>query len=237
MRAVDSRGITAEDGAWLQVLTCGAGPDVVVLSGGPGMVHYLADESLAPGGLRCWFPVPRGVAPSGGGPHDMTRAIADLELVRQAHGIESWIVLGHSWGSDLAVRYALDHPDRVTGVVGIAGHWLHRDREWAAAYKAGQATAPQVDVPWVPEVHAALWSSFKDWIHEPTLWRDLADSTVPMRFIAAGDDIRPHWPLHQLARLVPDGAFEVVADVPHDFWSTDPQRWQQTCTTACDDLR
>lgn len=166
----------------------------------------------------------------------MARAIEDLEAVRQANGIESWIVLGHSWGSDLAVRYALDHPRRVRGVVGIAGHGLHRDREWSAAYEAGKAAAPAIDVPWVPEVHAALWGSFKKWIHEPTLWRDLADSVVPMSFVAAGGDIRPHWPLQQLAALVPGGAFEVVADVPHDFWTTDPELWQTTCTTACDHL-
>lgn len=237
MPDVDSRSVSTSDGVPVRVLTCGAGPDVVVLSGGPGMVHYLAEQSLAPEGFRCWFPVPRGVPPSGGGPHDMVRAIADLEDVRSRLGIEDWIVLGHSWGSDLAVRYALEHPDRVRAVVGVAGHGLHRDREWAAAYRAGAARAPQVDVPWVPEVHAALWASFKDWIHEPALWRDLADSPVPMRFIGAGADIRPDWPLRQLARLVPAGAFESVADVPHDFWATDPDLWRATCTTACDRVR
>lgn len=94
-----------------------------------------------------------------------------------------------------------------------------------------------MDVPWVPEVHAALWDSFKAWIHEPSLWRDLADSTVSMSFIAAGDDIRPDWPLRQLARLVPAATFESVAGVPHDFWATDPELWRATCTAACDQLR
>lgn len=200
-------------------------------------MHYLADVSLAPVDFRCWFPDPRGVSRSGGGPHDMAQAIEDLEAVRRALDIESWIVLGHSWGSDLAVRYALDHPARVRGLVGLAGHGLHSDREWSAAYEAGKENGPQIDIDWVPEVHAALWASFKDWIHGPALWRDLADSPVPMRFIAAGGDIRPNWPLQQLARLVPGGAFDVVVDVPHDFWATDPQLWQVTCTAACDRLR
>lgn len=159
---------------------CGSGPDVVVLSGGPGCVHYLADDSLAPIGFRSWFPDPRGVSRSGGGPHDMARAIDDLEAIRRAIDIDEWIVLGHSWGSDLAVRYALDHPDRVRGAVGIAGHGLHRDREWSAAYEAGKTSETPVEIDWVPEVHAALWGSFKDWVHQPRLWRSLADSTVPM---------------------------------------------------------
>ncbi len=222
-----------DDGVTLEVTVCGTGPDVVVLSGGPGCVHYLAHEELAPAGFRCWFPDPRGVGASGGGPHGMARAVADLEVVRRAAGTEEWLVLGHSWGSDLAVRYALDHPRRVHGVVGVAGHGLHRDREWAAAYEAGRATEEPVAIDWVPQVHAALWDDFKGWIHEPTLWRRLADSTVPMAFLAAEDDIRPSWPLRQLAALAPHGAFEVVDGVGHDFWATDPQRWRTVCTEVC----
>jgi proline iminopeptidase len=233
---MESRSVSADDCVQLHVAMCGSGPDVLVLSGGPGCVHYLADESLAPTGFRSWFPDPRGVARSGGGPHDMARAIADLEVIRGANDIDKWIVLGHSWGSDLAVRYALDHPDRVRGVVGIAGHGLHRDREWSAAYEAGRSNDTPFEIDWVPDVHAALWESFKNWIHQPRLWRALADSTVPMSFVAAGNDIRPHWPLQQLAELVPDGAFRVVPDVPHDYWATDPDLWQATCTTACRQL-
>jgi len=111
---MESRVVTAADGVPLHVDTCGAGPDVVVLSGGPGLVNYLADERLAPDGMRAWFPDPRGVGRSGGGPHPMAQAVADLESVRESVGITTWSVLGHSWGSDLAVRYALDHPGSVT---------------------------------------------------------------------------------------------------------------------------
>jgi proline iminopeptidase len=228
--------VITEDGVDLHVVFCGAGPDVVLLSGGPGCVHYLADAALAPTGFRSWFPDPRGVGRSGGGPHSMARAIGDLEVIRRFIGVDEWIVLGHSWGSDLAVRYALDHPERVQGVVGIAGHGLHRDREWSAAYEEGKATETPVDIDWVPAVHASLWDSFKEWIHEPSLWRRLADSPVPMSFVAAGRDIRPSWPLEQLAELVPSGHFRVVPDVVHDFWATHPELWQHVCTQVCGDL-
>lgn len=228
-----SRSVAADDGVALRVATCGAGPDVLVLSGGPGCVHYLADEALAPTGFRCWLPDPRGVAGSGGGPHDMAQAVADLEAIRRSVGIDRWNVLGHSWGSDLAVRYALDHPERVAAVIGLAGHGLHRDRDWSAAYEAGKRGEVALPIDWVPAVHAALMASFVDWIHHPTLWRELAHSPVPMSFIAAGRDIRPSWPLQQLAELVPAGSFEIVPDVVHDFWSTEPALWQATCTNAC----
>jgi proline iminopeptidase len=230
---MDSAIVTTPDGARLHVGVCGAGPDVVVLSGGPGAVHYLESDELAPQGFRAWFPEPRGVGRSGGGPHTMAQAVADLEEVRRAAGIEQWTVLGHSWGSDLAVRYALDRPEPVVQVVGIAGHGLHKDRSWSAEYEAGKAADPGPDIAWSPEVYAELQESFLDWIHEPGLWRGLADSRVPMAFLAAGADIRPSWPLAQLAELVPGGRFETVPDVPHDFWQTHPELWREVVTAAC----
>ncbi|NUT07503.1 MAG: alpha/beta hydrolase [Hamadaea sp.] len=229
---MESRTIRVEHTA-LHVGVTGQGPDVVVLTGGPGCVQYLEQNEIAPLHHRAWYPEPRGVGRSGGGPHGMERAIADLEGIRAAVGIDAWIVVGHSWGCDLAVRYAVEHPEVVTAVVGIAGRGPQRDRTWSQAYEAGKATAPFVDVDWVPEVHAALSDSFTDWIHGPGLWRGLADCAVPMHFIAAGDDIRPSWPLAQLAALVPRGRFSTVPGVPHDFWFTHPELWTKTVTAAC----
>lgn len=220
------------EGADLHVGVTGEGPDVLVLSGGPGCVHYLEREDLAPRSHRSWYPEPRGVGRSSGGPHTMERAVADLEAIREEVGVRRWTVVGHSWGCDLAVRYAVEHPDAVARVVGIAGRGSQRDRTWSEAYEAGQDTEV-VDIAWEPEVHAALSESFTEWIHGADLWRRLADCPVPMRFIAAGADIRPSWPLEQLARLVPDGSFATVPGVVHDFWDSDPDLWVATVTAAC----
>jgi proline iminopeptidase len=57
-----------------------------------------------------------------------------------------------------------------------------------------------------------------------------------MHLIAAGDDIRPSWPLAQVAAVVPQGRFTVVPDVPHDFWFTHPEVWTRTITNACADV-
>lgn len=231
---MQTRMVEAADGTSLSVAVCGDGQDVVLLSGGPGCVHYLAAEHLAPAGVRAWFPSPRGVAPSGGGPHTMTAAIADLEQLRRRLGIDRWTVLGHSWGSDLGVRYALDHPTSVRAMVGVAGHGLHRDRSWSQTYEAGRAKESEpVEIELVPEVYAVLWGSFNEWIHEPDLFRRIADSTVPMHFLAAGRDIRPDWPLRQLAELAPFGSFEEIPDVGHDLWATAPDIWQSVTSSAC----
>lgn len=228
---VESRMVTV-GGVALHVSHTGHGPDVVFLTGGPGCVQYLEREDIAPPGYRAWYPEPRGVGRSGGGAHTMEQAVADIDHLREAVGVAAWSVVGHSWGCELAVRYAVEHPDTVQAVVGIAGRGPQRDRTWSEAYEAGKATEPNIDIPWVPEVHASLSRSFTEWTQHPDLWRRLADSPVPMHFIAAGDDIRPSWPLAQLAALVVRGRFSTVPGVPHDFWATHPKLWSETVAHA-----
>ena len=116
-------------------------------------------------------------------------------------------MLGHSWGSDLAVRYALDHPEVVTAVVGVAGRGPQPDRTSSEACEAGKPSEPDVPIEVAADVWASLGASFTDWIHQPDLWRRLADCRVPVHLVAAGDDIRPSWPLQQLAAPLPAGRF------------------------------
>jgi proline iminopeptidase len=227
--------ISGDDGTPLHLGVSGDGPDVVVLSGGPGCVNYLENDALVPCGTRSWFPEPRGVGRSGGGAHDLDQAIADLETMRTAVGVDSWIVLGHSFGSDLAVRYALDRPEHVRSVVGIAGHGLHKDRTWSEIYAAGRHTEDEFVIEWDAAAHDSLNASFIEWIHQPELFRQLADSRTPMTFVAASEDIRPDWPLRQLAALVPRGRFHQVLGVPHNFWSTHPAEWTQVVSELCRD--
>ncbi len=128
--------------------------------------HRLA---ITPGALR----TARSRPLLGAGPHTMERAIADLEGIREAVGIDKWIAVGHSSGSDLAVRYAVERPDSVVGVVGIAGKGPHRDRTWSEAHEAGKGRAPlhrgdkrRLEMP---EVHESLSDSFTDWMHRDDL--------------------------------------------------------------------
>jgi proline iminopeptidase len=43
--------------------------------------------------------------------------VADMERLRVALGIERWVLCGSSWGTTLALAYALAHPDRVLGMI------------------------------------------------------------------------------------------------------------------------
>ena len=54
--------------------------------------------------------------------------IEDIETLRKELNIESWVVMGGSWGSTLALLYAIHHPDRVRALV-LRGVFLARPCE------------------------------------------------------------------------------------------------------------
>lgn len=72
--------------------------------------------------------------------------LGDLERLRDRLGVDRWLMLGHSWGTTLALAYAEQHPNNVAALVLIGVtttrrseiDWLYRDiapmfpAEWAA---------------------------------------------------------------------------------------------------------
>ncbi len=62
--------------------------------------------------------------------------VADMERIREALGLERWLVVGGSWGSTLALAYAEAHPERVSGLI-LRGIFLCRDEDIAWFYQQG----------------------------------------------------------------------------------------------------
>jgi proline iminopeptidase len=60
--------------------------------------------------------------------------IADMELLREHLGIESWLLYAGSWGSTLTLAYAHRHPERVSEAV-IAAVTIGRRAELAWLYQ------------------------------------------------------------------------------------------------------
>ncbi|WP_158263791.1 alpha/beta fold hydrolase [Deinococcus arcticus] len=224
--------ISAADGTPLHVTALGKGAPLLLLSGGPGCVNYLGPVAALLPGWRCLLPDPRGVGQSGGGLHDLTTALADLEALRAALGIERWRVLGHSWGADLGLAYTLAHPARVAQLLSVAGTGIQNDRDWKAAYEAGKGQEPALDVAWNPEVHRALLSDWRALIKAPDLLRRLADLPVPTTVLHMSADIRPGWPARQLAALLPLGTWAEVPGAPHNAWLTHPEELGSALRTA-----
>ncbi|HEY3293874.1 MAG TPA: prolyl aminopeptidase [bacterium] len=80
--------------------------------------------------------------------------VEDLEKVRRHLGIDRWVVLGGSWGSTLALCYAISHPAHVKGVI-IRGVFLARPSETVWTHKFGMS-----------EIYPDEWVRFQSLIPE-----------------------------------------------------------------------
>src|SRR5262249_28515490 len=101
----------------------GQGTVVIVLHGGPDFDHsYLLPElDRLSDSYRLIYYDQRGRGRSADGvnPEDVTLAsdIADMEKVREHFKLDSVVLLGHSWGTVLALEYALRYPQRVSRMI------------------------------------------------------------------------------------------------------------------------
>lgn len=99
-----------------------------------------------------------------------THLIGDIETIREHLGIERWIVFGGSWGSALALAYALAHKERVLGLV-VRGIYLGdpQDDIWGFEHcrnvlpEAWEALAGHFPEP----DHANLFAACARDIHDP----------------------------------------------------------------------
>jgi proline iminopeptidase len=124
-----------DDGVRVWTATGGSGSVPVVLChGGAGLWDYLgpvATMLTTIARVHRWEQ--RGCGRSDrGGPYSIARCIADLEALRRHFGHERWLVVGHSWGAGLALRYALAHPERTLAVLYMSGTGF--GHAWREAY-------------------------------------------------------------------------------------------------------
>jgi proline iminopeptidase len=100
---------------WYRIVGSGSATPLLVLHGGPGATHHylkplaaLADER--PVIFYDQLGSGRSDRPSDTTLWRVERFVEELAAVRQALGLEEIHLLGHSWGTMLAVEYLLAHP-------------------------------------------------------------------------------------------------------------------------------
>ena len=122
---------------------CGkrTGRPVVVLHGGPGgATNPTMRRFFDPTRWRMVLFDQRGCGrsrPNASLENNTTWAlIEDIERLRVQCGVEKWTVFGGSWGSTLALAYAITHPERVAGLI-LRGIFLLTQRELDWFYQQG----------------------------------------------------------------------------------------------------
>ncbi len=197
-----------------------------MFNGGPGCDDYLGPVAAMMEDICQVIRFePRGCGRSEwDGNYAVETLIDDAEVVRRAYGVEGCIVGGHSFGPSLALAYALQYPDNVIGLIGIAGGRVVSDRTSSVAYRRNLAAVGE-DLGGVvftadQEVNREGNRTWRKYIQRPNLFRQIADIQIPATFINGSEDIRPSWPTRQLAALMPDGRYVEIVGVAHTVWLT-----------------
>ncbi|MFJ3088320.1 alpha/beta fold hydrolase [Streptomyces sp. NPDC086838] len=108
---------------------------VVMLHGGPGLPGYLDDVAamvadLAP--VYCYDQRGTGRSPWQGR-HSLARHVDDLAELLDAWDAPEAVLIGHSYGADLASRFCLARPDRAAAVLLVCGPYVG---DWHTRYGA-----------------------------------------------------------------------------------------------------
>ena len=120
-RASESRVPVASTSLYAREI--GRGRPIIVLHGGPDFDHrYLLpdlDRLAETSRLIYYDQRGRGLSADGVQPEDVTLAsdLQDLDVVRQHFQLNAMALLGHSWGTVLALEYALRYPGRVSHLI------------------------------------------------------------------------------------------------------------------------
>jgi proline iminopeptidase len=115
-------------GASLYVEEEGSGVPLVLINGGPGGTHHYFHPwfSRANDYARVIYYDQRGTGLSdfepGESGYSVEQAVDDLDHLRQALGIDNWILLGYSYGGFLAQYYVTTYPEHVAGLVLVGSH-------------------------------------------------------------------------------------------------------------------
>ncbi|MCX5536376.1 alpha/beta hydrolase [Streptomyces sp. NBC_00006] len=110
-------------------------PPVVLLHGGPGLPDYLGEVAAMLGDLAPVYRYDqRGTGRSPWqGRHSLARHVDDLAELLDTWDAPRAVLIGHSYGTDLASRFCLAHPDRVAGMLLMCGPFVG---DWRTGYRA-----------------------------------------------------------------------------------------------------
>jgi proline iminopeptidase len=208
--------------------THGRGPALLLLPGGPGLRNYLKPlaDLLAPH-TEVLLPDSPSLGASQPSPAAIVAMTTELDQLRAESGLATWLVGGHSFGADLALAYALEHPDRTAGVLSICGTGVQDDRQWHAAYEAGRADGRDPDHlegnGFDADAHRIGLAAWRAFIKQPDLLARIGGLTTPLWAVYGSEDVRPRWPMDQVVALVPHGRMEVIHGAGHWPWRTHPR--------------
>ncbi|MFI7219673.1 alpha/beta fold hydrolase [Micromonospora maritima] len=185
--------VRTDDGCRLWADQAGTGPPLVLCHGGPGMWDYLGPVArLVDDHARVIRWDQRGCGRSQRrGPYTIDRFVADLDAVREHLAGPRTALLGHSWGAHLALRYALDHPERVNHLIYVSGTGIDPDRGWHPHYERNLRRRLGAHLPRWEALGVRAGTPAEERERAVLQWS--ADFAVPDTALRHADDMATPW--------------------------------------------
>lgn len=145
-------------------------------------------------------------APADG--YDTATAAADVAAVAASLGLADAVVAGQSWGGNVVVRLAAEHPDLVAGLALVDGGWIDLRQDFASWEECEAALRP----PSLNGITAAKMRAHMQRVH-PDWSAEAIEATVAN------------------LRVSPDGSLVRRLSIPHhlqivrSMWDDPPTRW------------
>jgi proline iminopeptidase len=217
----------------LSLTRSGNGKPFLFLLGGPGLADYLSHfTDLFINHFEMIRFEQRGVGKSEKKPpYDVKTTIEDIEAIRKYLGFDNWLIGGHSAGGNLALAYALQYPDSVTGIVYVAGIGVLRNKEWLDEIAKNREDRvemlPDFDFQINEEVQQGINTSWAEHVQQPDFFLKISRLDKPVLIIQGEKDLRPNWPAKQLSYLLPNASYLEIEEAEHWFWDTHPDELKE----------
>lgn len=190
--APGERLVEVEGGrVWTRVVGAGEGTPLLLLHGGPGAGSYYLEPMAALGDERPVVFYDQLGAGRSDHPTDTTlwripRFVDELRRVREALGLDEVHLLGHSWGSMLAIEYLLTEPEGVRSAIFASP--LFATERWTAdadslvrtlpdSLRAAIETHEAAGTTDSPEYQAAVMDFYHRFLLRRDPWPPQMDST------------------------------------------------------------
>ena len=122
--------------------------------------------------------------------YDFATVVGDLAAFVDELGLERPLIVGHSWGGNVAVEYAATYPERPAGLVLVDGGFLELSaRQGMTWERAEKELAPPDLTHLTPQ---KLIEMAKQWELGP-IWNDAVEASLLANFeVTEEGTIRPH---------------------------------------------
>src|SRR5579884_3850706 len=170
--------------------------------------------------------------------YDLSTFVADLRGLVQTLGLERPVLVGHSWGGNVALQYAVTYPDEVSHLALVDGGFIEIQMQdgmtWDVAEK--RMAPPDISMPlpaFVERIRTRLGSIYSDNIRDAILgnvWIDQRGVVRPRltreRHMLLARALWEHRP-SQIYDKVSCPTLVVAAEPPNATADPDQLRWKR----------